>query len=172
MAVTYPTGLPTAQIADYQLDIDYGVDAVVFEAGNRRQRKAFKQERMVFTMSLVLHYSDLWTWQSWANEYAYDWHWMPLESNYTSTTGKKLNQHYIRYISDLAIQSIDQQYFKVSLQAEMDLNTLPQGSVIYSGNWYVGGTPAAPSVNYLVGGTPAAPKTDFVIAGTPDAPAA
>ena len=54
----------------------------------------------------------------------------------------------------------------------MDLDTLPQGVVNYSGVWIVGGSPASPSANNYVGGSPASPSTDFIIAGSPENPAA
>ena len=170
--VTYPSSLPCPQLSDYQLNIDYGMQAVTFENGHRRQRKAFKQKRMVFSLSFVLTNAQLWTWQSWANKYGYDWHWMNLESNFSGAVGSNVSGHYIRYITDIAIEPVDHKYFRVVVQAEMDLNTTPQGAIAFTGNWIVGGTPAAPAANFYVGQTPSAPSTDFIIAGTPEAPAA
>ena len=169
----YPVGLPIAQVSDYAVDINHGVSSVLFERGNTRQRHFARQERHSFTISIVLSLADLWTWQSWANQYGYDWHYMPMVSNYSGFTGSKPVPHYIRYTSDISIQMLGADYVRVSVQAELDVNTLPQGAVDFTGNWYVGGTPAAPSSsNWILGGTPAAPSANNIIAGSPAYPAA
>lgn len=168
----YPSTLPCPQIEGYQVDIDYGVSGVTFENGNRRQRRQFRQERHYFTFSLVLTTAQLWTWQSWANQFGYDWHYMNLESNYSGLAGQTLIPHYIRYISDISIEAVDIDYFRVSVQAEMDVDTLPIGVVEFTGDWLIANTPAAPATDRIIAGTPAAPATDFIIAGSPAAPAA
>lgn len=168
----YPGSLPAPQIEGYQVEIDYGTTGVTFENGNRRQRKGFRKERHFFQYSLVLDINELWTWQSWANQYGYDWHYEDMVSNYSGTTGKALIPHYIRYISDINIEPVDRDYFRVSLQAEMDLNTLPTGTIVVSGNWYVARTPSNPPTDRILAGTPAAPSANIIIAGTPGTPAA
>lgn len=172
MGAPYPDSLPCPQISDYQVEVDHGASAVTFEHGNRRQRSFFKQERNVFSFSLVLTTEQLWDWQLWANVNGYDWHWMELESSYSSVSGSVVSEHYIRYISDIAIEPVDLNYFRVVLQAEMDLNTLPRGIVVQTGNWYVARTPANPATDIIRAGTPASPSVDVIIAGSPGFPAA
>lgn len=168
----YPKGLPCPQISDYQVIVDHAYSSVTFEHGNRRQRVGVKQERTIFSLSLVLTTEQLWTWQVWANHYGYDWHWTSLESQYSGYTGTALSRHFIRYISDISIDPVDVGWFRASFQAELDLDTTPQGTIDFTGNWYIARTPANPAPDVLIAGTPAAPSTNVIIAGTPGFPAA
>jgi hypothetical protein len=164
----YPSTLPLPQIDGYQMAVNTGVSSVRFENGNTRQRRSARQERHVFALSLVLSVTELWTWQKWANEYGYDWHYLDLTTSFAGfTTGRTL-PHYIRYIGDIAIQPVSASHVRVSIEAEMDLNTLPLGIIEQTGDVYVGGTPASPSnANTVIAGTPASPSTDVIVAGTP-----
>lgn len=169
----YPISLPCPQIDSYQVVVDHGVTSVVFEHGNTRQRHNAKQERHFFALSMVFDIIQLAEWQSWANRYGYEWHIMPLESEYSGVIGQTLVNHTIRYTSDISIEPVDLRRFKVSVEAEMDLTTLPLGVVEFTGNWYRAGTPAAPSsTNWILAGTPAAPSANNIIAGSPGVPAA
>lgn len=170
----YPTTLPGPQIAEYGISNIFGLSAVRFERGNNRQRRGAKRDRIVFGLSFVFSTAQLWTWQSWANRYGYDWHTMPLESAWSgqSSTGETVVPHTVRYISNIDIQPIGNGYVRVSVQAEMDVNTLPQGIVVQTGNWYVARTPSNPATDVIIAGTPASPSTNVIIAGTPDLPAA
>lgn len=169
----YPEFLPAPQVSGYGVETITGVSAVTFERGNTRQRRSIRRERHVFNLSLVLTMPDLWAWQSWANQYGYDWHTMNLQTHYAGLAGTTLLPHLVRYISDITIEPVGFDYVRVSLQAEMDANTLPGGLVDFTGNWYLGGTPAAPSSsNWVLGGTPASPSVNFIVAGSPGNPAA
>jgi hypothetical protein len=164
----YPSSLPLPLIADYQVDITSGLSRVTFEHGNTRQRRSARRERHTFTLSLTLSVQELWTWQSWANQYGYDWHYLNLISNYSGFTDSIAIPHYIRYIGDISIQPLSGTHVMVRVPAEMDLNTLPLGIVQQTGDVYIGGTPAAPSnSNSIQAGTPASPSTDNIIAGQP-----
>lgn len=170
----YPDGLPLPQVAEYSVATVRGLGAVRFERGNTRQRRMVRRDRNVFSLAFVFTTAELWTWQSWANQYGYDWHTMSLESAYSglSVTGASLIPHTVRYISDIAFQTIAAGIVRVSVQAEMDVTTIPQGILAPSGNWYVAGSPSSPATDKILAGTPAAPSTDTIIAGTPALPAA
>lgn len=170
----YPSTLPTPQIDGYATQIDYGYSAIAFENGNKRQRKRYKKELYYFQFSLILTSTQLWTWQSWANDFGYDWHWMQMQSNYVGAAGATVSRHYIRYTGDISIEAIDGIYYRVTVQAEMDINTLPEGVITFTGNWIRAGTPASPSnSNNILAGTPDAPSnSNTIIAGTPSYPAA
>lgn len=170
---SYPGFLPAPQVASYATETIVGVSAVTFERGNTRQRRSIRRERIVFNLAMVFDIPQLWAWQSWANQYGYDWHTMNLQSHYAGLAGSTLIPHLVRYISDIQIEPVGFDQVRVSLQAEMDANTLPGGFVDFTGNWYLGGTPAAPSsANSVLGGTPASPSTNFIVAGSPGNPAA
>lgn len=170
----YPATLPGPLIADYGIDNLFGVTAVRFERGNNRQRRGAKRDKITFNLAFVFSTAQLWTWQSWANRYGYDWHTMDLESAWSglSGTGETVIPHTVRYTGDISIQPIGGGYVRVTVPAEMDVNTLPQGVVVQTGNWYVARTPSNPATDVIIAGTPASPSTDVIIAGTPDLPAA
>jgi hypothetical protein len=171
MSEQYPLELPGPLVSGYQVDVSYGVTAVAFERGNTRQRRGVTSKRHVFGLSFVFTVPELWTWQSWASRHGYDWHYMDLISSYSGAA--RAIPHLIRYTGDISFQTIDLERVRVSVEAEMDLNTLPLGDVVPSGDWIIGGTPASPSsANWILGGTPASPSTDFIIAGSPGNPAA
>ena len=170
----YPSTLPAPQVSDYALETAMPISAVTFERGNRRQRRGAKKDRQVFTLSFVFSTAQLTIWQLWANQYGYDWHSMDLESPYSglSIEGLTLIPHTVRYISDIALQLVAPDVFRVSVTAEMDVSTTPDGVLAPSGNWYVAGTPASPATDTITAGTPGSPAADFIIAGSPALPAA
>lgn len=173
MSGEYPLGLPAPLVSGYQVDVNYGVTAVAFERGNTRQRKSVTTQRHVFGLSFVFSMTELWEWQSWANRFGYDWHYINLISSYSAANASRAIPHIVRYVGDISFQTVDLDHVRVSVQAEMDLNTLPLGDVILTGDWIIGGTPAAPSnSNSIQAGTPAAPSTNFIVAGSPGVPAA
>lgn len=170
--VLYPSTLPCPQISDYQVVVNAAVSSVAFDHGNTRQRRGVKTEHHTFSMSLVLTIPQLWQWQSWANKYGYDWHYMPLESSYSGFANGALLDHLIRYIGDITIVPVNADHMRVTFQAEMDLSSLPVGIITPSGNWIVAKTPASPATDWIIAKTPASPSTDIIIAGTPAMPAA
>lgn len=172
--ISYPSTLPAPQIAEYQVEVGFGVSAVRFERGNTRQRKSVKNERHVFVLAYVLDPSLLWPWQNWVNKYGYDWHYQNLASSYSGFSADVLIPHYVRLISDVSITPIDANHVRVTVQAEMNLSTVPQGIVVQTGDWVLAGTPASPSSsNSYQAGTPASPSNSAtLIAGSPGQPAA
>ena len=170
MTQQYPSGLPCALVQDYRVEVAHGVSAVAFEHGNTRQRRGVTTRRHSFGLTMVFTVPQLWTWQSWANQHGYDWHYMNLISSYSGAS--RAIPHLIRYTGDISFQTIDLEHVRVSVMAEMDLDTLPLGFVIPSGDWIIGGTPDDPSTDFIIGGTPDDPSTDFIIAGSPGNPAA
>lgn len=170
----YPTTLPLPQIADYSSQTAMGLSAVTFEAGNRRQRRMSRRQRHTFTLSFVFTTGQLWTWQSWANSNGYDWHLMNLESAYSgfSVSGDRLIPHYVRYISDIGVEALGNDYHRVTVSAALDLDRPPSGNIVPSGNRFVAGTPASPATDTITAGTPSAPAANTITAGTPAIPAA
>lgn len=170
----YPDGLPLPLVADYSVATVMGVSAVEFEGGNNRQRRTSARQRHTFSLSFVFTTGQLWEWQSWANQSGYDWHQMLLESSYSgfSSLGDRLVLHYIRYTSDIGIETLGNGYLRVMVSAELDLDRPPSGSISESGNWYVAGTPASPATNTITAGSPSSPATNTITAGTPAIPAA
>lgn len=170
----YPSTLPLPQIADFSAQTAMGLTSVSFEAGNRRQRRVSRRQRHTFNLSFVFTTAQLWTWQSWANGSGYDWHLMLLESAYSgfSVSGDRLIPHYVRYISDIGIEALGNDYHRVTVSAALDLDRPPSGDIVPTGNWFVAGAPASPAANTITAGTPAAPAADTITAGTPAVPAA
>lgn len=119
--MNYPSFLPCPQLEGYQIGISYGSEGVVFENGNSRRRRQFQTEVHTFSMSMVFTSKQLWDWQTWANRSGFNWHWMSLASDLSGSSTTSL--HNVRYIGDFSIEPVDAQYFKVTVQAEMNLNT-------------------------------------------------
>lgn len=168
----YPSTLPAPQIADYAVQANIGLTVVSFEAGNRRQRRVSRRERHTFNLSFVFTTAQLWAWQSWANQWGYDWHQMNLESAYSGLSGSRLIPHYVRYTSDIGIEALGNGYHRVTVSAELDLDRPPSGDIVPTGNWFVAGAPATPATDTITAGTPAAPAANTITAGTPAIPAA
>lgn len=171
----YPSTLPAPQIAEYGVGNQFGLSAVRFETGQTRQRRGAKRDKLYFVMSFVFTTPQLWEWQSWANQYGYDWHLMDLESHWSglALTAESTIPHRVRYTSDITITALGAGYVKATVQAEMDTDTIPQNVVVVSGNWYLAGEPATPSnSNNILAGTPSSPSANAIIAGSPSLPAA
>jgi hypothetical protein len=170
----YPTTLPAPQVADYSVQANIGLSAVTFENGNRRMRRMVREERHTFNLTFVFSTTQLWTWQSWANQFGFDWHLMNLESAFSglSVSGSRLIPHYVRYTSDISIEALGNNYHRVAVAAELDLDRAPSVNITPTGIWYVAGTPAAPATNTITAGSPSAPAANTITAGTPAVPAA
>lgn len=168
----YPKTLPCPQIDGYGYSVDFGLSQVIFENGRGRQRRGVYSEKYIFDMSLVLSMEQVWEWQSWANQYGYNWHYMPLMSNFAGLQEATQIPHFIRYISDITLEPVDIGYMRASFQAEMDSNTPPKGIVEQTGDWITGGAPATPSADIIIAGAPGSPSVDLIIAGSPGQPAA
>jgi hypothetical protein len=168
----YPNNLPCPQIDGYSYDIDYGVTQVAFENGRARQRKMAATPKYIFNLSLVLSMRQVWEWQSWANLYGYDWHYMNLMSDQAGLREQTMIAHFIRYISDISFEPVDIGYMRATFQAEMDSNTLPKGIVERTGDWLLGGSVASPSADLIVAGSPSSPSYEVIAAGSPGQPAA
>lgn len=164
----FPSTLPSAQVAGYEVAVTTGVTAVRFERGNTRQRRSTQTERHVLSLSLVLTVPQLWTWQLWANQYGYDWHHMDLTTSYSGFTLETAIPHYVRMIGDISLEMLSTEHILARYQVEMDLNTLPEGVTEATGDVIIGGSPSSPSSsNSIQAGTPASPSTDIIIAGSP-----
>lgn len=170
----YPSTLPAPQIAEYGVSNLFGVSAVRFETGHARQRRGAKRDKLYFIMSFVFTTPQLWEWQSWANLYGYDWHLMDLESQWSglALTTESTIQHRVRYTGDITITTLGAGYVRATVQAEMDTDTIPQGVITVTGNWYIAGSPGSPSSDRVIAGTPSAPSSNTIIAGSPGLPAA
>lgn len=158
----YPASLPQPQVEGYQVEIDYGIRNTLFENGNRRQRKVFQFERTVVTMTLVLSSAQLWTWQKFANDAGYDWHYMDFPSQYSGRP-QFAKAHLVRYIGDISITAIDPRYYRVTLQAEVDMTAVQQSAAVFSGNWVISDRTAAllSAEETLVAGSPRFPAADI-----------
>ena len=170
----YPDTLPSPQLSDYAIATSVGATAVTFEHGNRRQRRSAKRDKHEFALSFIFTTAQLWQWQSWANVNGYDWHTMSLESAYSgaAVSGDNTIPHTVRYTSDITVEAFAFDYFRVTVQAEMDVNTIPQGIVLFTGDWIIARTPSNPATDRIIAGTPAALSANIIIAGSPDLPAA
>lgn len=127
-----------------------------------------------YDVTVVLTTKQLWDFQSWANMFGYDWHFMPLVSHYSGfAKSQGAIAHRSRFISDINISAMNADTFRVRVSVEIDPLTRPLGIVVRTGNWIIAGTSPAPSTpDWIIARTPANPSPDVIEAGTPDTPAA
>lgn len=170
----YPSYLPCPQTSDYKGTIDFGLSSVTFNHGNKRRRRMASSRLERYDLTFVYTTQQLWYFQSWANQFGFDWHWMPIVSHFSGLVDPaSVLPHRVRIISDLNIAAIGPDHFKVKLQIELDTATRPHGTIVPSGRWIVAKTPSGPSTpDWVIAKTPPDPSTDIVIAGSPALPAA
>jgi hypothetical protein len=161
---TYPYGLPLAQISDFSGQSSTGRTSVVFERGNRRQRKISRKARQTFGLSFILTTVQLDNWQSWANSSGYDWQFLNLASPYSSGT---ITPHYIRFISAISLEMIGAGLIRASVQAELHVDSVHTYVITPSANWTIAYTPLNPAPNWIKAGTPASPSVNTLTAGPP-----
>ena len=171
MAISYPSTLPCPQVSDYRGTVDYLIGSVKFNRGNTRRRYKSNVRIEQYDISFVYTLEQLGLFQSWANKYGYDWHWLRMVTHYSGlVAGDKPIPHRVRITSDLAITALSEKYFRVRLSIELDPTSVPDNVIIPSGRWIIAQTPASPSPDWVISGWP--PATDTTSAGTPINPAA
>jgi len=173
MATVYPAQFQAAQVMPYQVAVDMGVLRTPMDSGYARQRRLYRTMPHNFALEFVMPALELGSWQSWVNQFAYDYFEMPLlESMWSGAAGAVASVHSIRFISDLSIENVVYGTVRVKVAAELDPNQAAlSGPVVPTFQWIAGGTAADPASPDLVEpGAP--PAADSVIAGTPRSPAA
>lgn len=173
MSVSYPAFLPCPQVSDYKGTVDYLIGAVKFNRGNTRRRYKSNSRLEQYDLSFVYTTTQLGVFQTWANKYGFDWHWMPIVTHYSGLVDEQPIPHRVRIISDLAITAITDTYFRVRFSIELDPTSIPTNVVVPSGNWIIAQTPASPSsLNQFVSDMPFDISKRVILAGSPATPAA
>jgi len=170
----YPSLLPCPTVSEYKGAVDFRLTTVKFNRGNTRRRR--QAANRLETYDLVFAYTahQLWMFQAWANQFGYDWHYMPIVTHYSGfvdQAGTLL--HRVRITSDVTITALSADMFRVRISVEVDTASRPFGITVPSGDWIIAKTPAAPATpDWIIAQTPPAPSTDTISAGTPVSPAA
>jgi hypothetical protein len=184
--VAYPGALPLPVVQPYAIVAQTGLSAVKFEHGNNRQRRGSRRARQVFSLSFTLTVAQLGQWVSWANGSGYDWELMSLAGPYSSGV---VTPHLVRLIGSPEVQMLTPSVAQVSVMAELNVESVHAGIVIFTGNRIIAGAPSSPSASLVIGGrltrapapalllvpdgtwivaqTVAIPAVDFVRAGVP-----
>lgn len=170
----YPTLLPCPMVSDYKGVVDFSLSSVKFNRGNTRRRVMAFNRLESYDLTFAYNTQQLWTFQTWANQFGYDWHYMPIVTHYSGFVNPaKTLLHRVRIIGDLVITALGHDVFRVRVPIEVDTNTRPFGIVVPSGDWIIADTPDSPSTpDWIIAKTPASPATDTISAGTPVLPAA
>lgn len=169
---TYPADFACPLIAEHKATVDYDDFQVEFEHGNKRQRRRWSITNTRVALGFAISWEKLFEWQVWVNRNAYDWFKMGLYSAQSSINGGSMLPAQIRFVTDIKVTSLNQNYAKVTLEAEFDPYYTPFIPAKFTNRWIIAGTPAAPSPDWILAEDPVDPLKDFIIAGTPDSPAA
>jgi len=189
--VAYPGTLPLPAVQPYAMAAETGLSAVKFEHGNNRQRRGARRARQVFSLSFTLTVAELGQWMAWANGSGYGWELMSLAGPYSNCA---VTPHLVRLMSNPEVQMLTPAVAQVSVMAELNVESVHAGIVVYTGNRIIAGAPASPSASLVIGGrltlasapalslvpdgtwivakTVAVPAVDFVRAGVPASPSA
>jgi hypothetical protein len=170
----YPRSLPCPAISDYKGAVDFGLLSVKFNRGNTRVRRMAANRLETYDLTFSYNTQQLWRFQSWANMFGFDWHYMPIVTHYSGFIDPaSALLHRVRLTGDITITALSADIFRVRISIEVDTSSRPFGIVVPSGDWIVAQTPVSPSApNWIVAQTPPAPSTDTISAGTPVSPAA
>jgi hypothetical protein len=170
----YPQYLPCPSVSDYKGTVDFGLSTVTFNRGNKRRRRLASTRLETYDLSFVYTTLQLWQFQSWANIFGYDWHYMPIVTHYSGLIDPaSVLRHRCRLTSDINITALNADTFRVKVSIEIDPSSRPLGVIVPSARWIIGGAPPAPSApDWIIAQTPTSPSLDIIAAGTPVLPAA
>jgi len=170
----YPAAFACAQVLPYHIDVNMGVIRTPMESGHARQRRMFRTMPHLFTLEFVMKAVELGRWQSWVNEFAYDYFSLDLESMYSGLLGQITIPHDVRFTSNLTIDNVTYEWVRVRVQAELSpAFAASLGPKLPTHNWVIAGHPAPPPpTDWIIAGEPPTPSLDTYYAGSPQYPAA
>jgi hypothetical protein len=170
----YPKILPCPMISEYKGLIDFGLSSVRFNRGNSRRRLVASHRLETYDLVFPYDTRQLWIFQSWANEFGYDWHYMPIVTHYSGFVDPASTLlHRVRMTGDIVVSALGADVFRVRISIEVDTTTRPFGIIVPSGDWIIANTPVSPSSpDRVIAQTPQSPSLDIIKAGTPVLPAA
>lgn len=170
----YPSTLPCPLTADYKGAIDFGLSSVKFNRGNTRRRRLAARRLETYDLTFAFTTKQLWEFQSWANQFGYDWHEMPIVTHFSGFVAHEGPlPHRVRLTSDISATAMNDGVFKVKVSIELDALSRPLDVVVPTFRWIIANTPGAPSTpDWIIAKTPPSPSTDMIAAGTPHTPAA
>jgi hypothetical protein len=170
----YPKILPCPLISEYKGAVDFGFTSVKFSRGNTRRRRQAGHRLETYELVFPYDTQQLWNFQSWANEFGYDWHYMPIITHYSGFVDPASTlPHRVRMTGDITVTAISADVFRVRISIEVDTISRPFGITVPSGDWIIADTPDSPSSpDWVIAQTPPSPSIDTITAGTPVLPAA
>jgi hypothetical protein len=119
----YLDNFPLPDQAPYSIAVDMGIVRSPMAAGNVRQRRLYDNMPQLFSLQFHMHTAELWVWQTWVNETAYNWFYLPLASMYAGDgqglPGGMLSYHIARFTSDLAVTLEGYDWYSVTVAAEI-----------------------------------------------------
>lgn len=167
----YPSTLRIPEWTPYSLSVDAGVRRTQMDSGNSRQRRKYKTMPTTFSLTFVMTWKQLRTWQAWWNQHAYDWFNMPAVSalgDPASTSRTDCYMHTVRCISNLTISNSNvAAYCRVQCVIETRSST----QTLAQSGWIRAGSANNPSPDWIIAGDTGNPSPDWIIAGTPANPA-
>jgi hypothetical protein len=93
-----------------------GVLRTSIATGQARQRRLFKDQPRTYELNWLLTTSQLHLWEAFAQQYGYDWHFLPLVTGQVPDWHPA--EHPIRYISNYEANLAQRDLWEVTVQAE------------------------------------------------------
>ena len=108
--------IPCPSIEQFSYTAAMGVLRTAVATSHARQRRLHKEQPRTYSLSWVLKTEDLYTWERFAQQHGYNWHFLPM------VTGQVPKwfpvEHPIRYIDDFQVQLLQENLWEVTVTAE------------------------------------------------------
>jgi hypothetical protein len=109
-------GLPCPSISAFSYSANMGVLRTSIATGHARQRRLFKDQPRTYELNWLLTTSQLNQWETFAQQYGYDWHFLPMVTGQVPDWHPA--EHPIRYISNFEVNLAQRDLWEVTVQAE------------------------------------------------------
>lgn len=158
----YPANYPKPARSGITGHIDPGIRRTSVPAALANQVTVFNSPED--GLSLTFEMTNDWyaVWYEWVRTYAWMWFEMDIVSRHTPVN--ITSRHRIRFISEIQLQKLGDNWLSISVQAEiMPADAEDPNAPVPEYDWVIAGTPDEPSADWELAGTPASPSTDWTI---------
>ena len=121
MAISYPKSFPDPLVNGYEISVNMGVIRSNMNTGTIQQRRKQKTMPTIFTLEFAVPLEILGSWQTWVNEFAYNYFTINIVSHLTGDTDSSCSPHVIRFITNLSLSPITSNVYSVTVSAELAL---------------------------------------------------
>lgn len=108
--------IPCPSIEAFSYTAAMGVLRTTAATAHARQRRLHKEQPRTYSLSWVLPTTELYKWEQFAQQYGYNWHFLPMVTGQVPIWFPV--EHPIRYIDDFQVQLIQRDLWEVTVTAE------------------------------------------------------